>query len=124
MDNRRSATYKAVADSGGYRFLFYCDVSEAHVCTTKRTYTGNTLEAALLNAWQEEGRMHFNRCQKCGKWVIDAAYNVEVLECVECAPYEAEPHFCKYCGAKIEGSGKRCPSCSSKLIYDGKEMAL
>lgn len=119
MPERKTATHKAVADGGGYRFLFYCDVSGAHVCTTKEIYPGDTPEAALPTAWQTEGREHFNQCRKCGRWVIDAVYNAEVLECVECAPYEAEPKFCKNCGVKMEGSAKCCPSCGKKLIYEG-----
>ena len=35
MPERNTATHKMVADGCGYRFLFYCDVSGAHVCTTK-----------------------------------------------------------------------------------------
>lgn len=123
MTERRTAKYKVVADSGGYRFIFYCDVSDAHVCTTKESYCGNTEEEALLAAWQAEGREHFNRCHKCGKWVIDAVYNAEVLECVECAPYEAEPKYCKNCGTKIEEPVKVCPSCGKKLFYEGSVVS-
>ncbi len=119
MPEKKVAIHKAVADSGGYRFLFYCDVSGAHVCTTKEIYYGDSPDAALLSAWQAEGREHFNRCHKCGRWVIDAVYNAEVLECVECAPYEAEPKFCKTCGTKIETPVKKCPACGNSLIYEG-----
>lgn len=119
MSEKKAASHKAVADSGGYRFLFYCDVSGAHVCTTKEIYPGNTPEEALLLAWQAEGRAHFNQCHKCGRWVIDAVYNAEVLECVECAPYEAEPKYCKFCGQKMEAPVSFCPSCGKKLRYEG-----
>ena len=117
MQEKKVATYKAVPDGDGYRFLFYCDVSEAHVYTTKGVYGGDSEEAALFAAWQEEGRRHFNFCHRCGRWVIDAVYNAEVLECVECAPYEVEPKFCKSCGAKLEPELNSCPSCGKKLIY-------
>ena len=119
MPGNRTAKHKVVPDSGGYRFIFYCDVSDAHVCTTRQIYRGNSAEDALLAAWKAEGRSYFNRCHKCGKWVMDAVYNAEVLECVECAPYEAEPKYCKNCGTKIEDSVKNCPSCGKKLIYEG-----
>lgn len=119
MQTNETAKYKSVADSGGYRFLFYCDVSDAHVYTTKEIYSADSLEEALLAAWQEEGRGHFNKCHKCGKWVMDAVYNAEVLECVECAPYETEPKYCKSCGHKIDAPVKCCPSCGKKLIYEG-----
>ncbi|MBQ8235421.1 MAG: hypothetical protein IJY42_06780 [Clostridia bacterium] len=119
MPKNKVAKHKTVADSAGYRFLFYCDLSDAHVCTTKGIYHGDTLQEALLLAWQSEGRVHFNQCHKCGRWVIDAVYNAEVLECVDCAPYEAEPRYCKYCGSGIENAVTHCPSCGKKLIYEG-----
>ncbi len=120
MPKNITAKHKAVADGGGYRFIFYCDVSDAHVCTTKEIYKGSE-EDALLAAWQAEGRGYFNQCHRCGKWVLDAVYNAEVLECVECAPYEAEPKFCKNCGTKIEVPAKVCPLCGKKLIYEGRD---
>lgn len=119
MPENKVAAYKAAADGNGYRFLFYCQVSGAHVCTTKEVYPGDTPEAALLTAWEREGRRHFNQCRKCGRWMIDAVYNAEVLECVECAPYEAEPRFCKNCGVKVEEPATCCPSCGKKLRYEG-----
>lgn len=120
MPKYKTADYKAVEDSGGHRFMFYCQVSTAHVCTTKQIYPGE-VEKALLEAWQAEGRRSFNQCSRCGKWVIDAVFNAEVLECVECAPYEAEPKFCKTCGAKIESPVKHCQHCGNKLLYEGGE---
>lgn len=120
MPERKTATHKVLADGGGYRFMFYCDLSGAHVCTTKEIYYGNTQEEALMSAWQSEGRSHFNQCRKCGKWVSLAMYNVDVLECVECAPFEAEAKFCKNCGAKIEEPKKPCPTCGKPLAYCGK----
>ena len=123
MPERKTATYKALEDSGGYRFMFYGDLSGAHVCTTKEIYYGNTQEEALQAAWQAEGRKHFNQCRKCGKWVSLAMYNVDVLECVVCAPFEAEAKFCKSCGAKIEEPTKPCPKCGKPLTYSGKEWS-
>ena len=120
MSKNKTADYKAVADRDGHRFMFYCPVSGAHVCTTKEIYPGET-DTALQLAWKAEGCQHFNQCRRCGNWVIDAVFNVEVLECVECAPYEAEPKFCKTCGARIETPGTNCQHCGSKLIYEGGE---
>ena len=120
MSERKTATHKVLADGGGYRFMFYCDLSGAHICTTKEIYYGNTQEEALKSAWQSEGRSHFNQCRKCGKWVSLAMYNVDVLECVECAPFEAEAKFCKNCGAKIKEPTRPCPKCGKPLAYYGK----
>ena len=74
MLDRNVARHKTLADGGGYRFLFYCDVSGAHVCTTKEVYHADSPEAALLAAWETEGRGRFNKCHKCGRWVIEAVY--------------------------------------------------
>ena len=120
MPKTNTAAYKAVEDNGGYRFMFYCQISGAHVCTTKEIYRGRK-EEALPAAWEAEGSKGFNRCKRCGKWVIDAVFNAEVLECVECAPYEAEPKFCKTCGVPIDTPGLRCHHCGNQLIYEGGE---
>lgn len=117
------ASYKIFAKNGGYRFVFYCDLSGARVCTTE-IYYRSTQEEALQAAWQSEGREHFNKCHKCGRWVIKTVYNADVLECVDCAPYECEPNFCKTCGIKIKKPGKNCPSCGNKLVYEGEDDAV
>ena len=114
-------TYKIVADAGGNIYKFYCDLSDALVCTTK-PYKADTPEEELQLAWENEGKQHFNSCHNCGKQVSNAMFNVEVLECVECAPIEAEAKFCKNCGAKIEDPNKLCPACGKPLVYYGKEI--
>lgn len=118
MNGRATATYKIVADSGGNRYKFYCDVSGACVCTTK-PYRADTPEEELRLAWENEGRSHFNRCHRCGKWVINAVYNPEVFECTDCAPFEYETNYCKFCGAKVSADMRFCPVCNKKLHYEG-----
>ena len=114
------APYKIFAHAEGNIYKFYCDLSGALVCTTK-LYKANTSEEALLLAWEKEGKQHFNRCHKCGRLVSDPMFNVDVLECVKCAPFEAEAKFCKNCGARIEDPTKSCPACGKPLVYYGKE---
>lgn len=118
MQKNMTADYKVVPDGAGYRFIFYCQVSGAHACTTEHIYPGEPEEALIL-AWQTEGHKHFNRCGRCGKWVIDAVFNAEVLACVECAPYEADPEYCMHCGVKVEPQTTHCRNCGGKLIYGG-----
>ena len=120
MGERKTATYKIITDAGGNRYKFFCDVSGALVCTTKKIYAADTPELELLLAWEKEGKKHFNICRKCGKFVINAVFNPEVAECVECAPLEAEAKFCKNCGAKIEEPTKPCPTCGKPLAYCGE----
>ena len=120
MMEKRIATYKVIKDTGGNRYKFYCELSDALVCTTG-VYKSDTPEEELLLAWKSEGKEFFNSCHNCGKLVADAMFNVEVLECVECAPFETEAKFCKNCGASIENPNKPCPTCGKPLAYYGKE---
>ena len=117
--NRKTANYRVFSVDNGRRYQFFCELSGALVCTTQPVLR-DTPEQELAQAWENEGKRQFNRCEKCGKWVSDAMYNPEVLECVGCAPFECEPKYCKTCGAKIEISGKTCLVCGCKLIYEGR----
>lgn len=46
-------------------------------------------------------------------------YNVDVLECVDCAPYEGVPQYCKHCGAKVTTDKNTCGKCGALLAYGG-----
>ena len=118
MPKKKTAAYKIITDSGGNRYKFYCDPTGALLCPTK-PYHADTPEKELELAWNTEGKAHFNLCHKCGKWVIDAMYNADALECVGCAPWEDTPEFCKFCGAKVSASDSVCPKCGEHLIYGG-----
>ena len=113
-----TAAYRKIINPNGNQYSFYCDLSGALVCTTQDVFADSE-EEELLIAWKSEGEQHFNRCHKCGKWVVDVMYNAEVLECVSCAPYEEEPQYCKSCGAKIVNVSKKCPVCGMPLVYEG-----
>ena len=119
MNRNPTANYKAISDVNGIRFQFFCDLSGAYACTTK-PIRADTQEQALLLAWKAEGMKCFNYCQKCGRWVSDVMYNADVLECVECAPWEEQPEYCLQCGHKISPSDKHCPRCGSALKYEGR----
>jgi hypothetical protein len=89
------------------------------VCTTKAySETDPVVEPEL--AWNTEGKKNFQLCLKCGKWVIDAMYNADALECVACAPWEDTPNFCKFCGTRVRESDAICPKCGKHLIYGGR----
>ena len=120
MGAQKTAAYKMISDAGGNRYKFYCEMSGALACTTE-PIRAKTPEEGLQIAWETVGRKHFNLCHKCERWVIDVVYNADVWECVECAPYEAEPNFCKNCGIKIEKPAGKCPACGHKLVYEGEE---
>ncbi len=118
MGNKQTANYKVIADSGGFRFQFFCDLSGARACTTKIIRT-DSQEKALEIAWETEGKKEFNHCEKCGKWISDAMYNSEVHECVECAPWENYPRYCPQCGKRITDTKRFCPKCGALLRYEG-----
>ena len=120
INEKRIVDYKVIKDVGGNRYRFYCELSGALVCATG-VYKADDPEEELLLAWESEGKKCFNFCNKCGKLVSDAMYNADVLECVECAPFEVEAKFCKNCGASIENPNKPCPVCGKPLAYYGKE---
>ena len=120
MGAGKTAACKMISDAGGTRYRFYCELSGAWVCTTEPIHA-TTPEEEWQIAWETVGRKHFNLCHKCGRWVIDAVYNADVFECVECAPYEEEPKYCKNCGIRIENPSGKCPACGHKLVYGGEE---
>lgn len=117
--NRKTANYRVLSVDNGRRYQFFCDLSGALVCTTQPVLM-DTPEQELAQAWEGEGKSMFNHCRKCGKWVLDAMYNPEVLECVECAPFECEPQYCKSCGVKLRSSERFCPVCKKPLLYEGR----
>ncbi len=118
MGKKMMAAYRVLPEEKGNRYSFQCGVTGARF-STGQIYHGDTpgLEAAL--AWQAEGRAHFNRCHRCGEWVVDAAYNPLVLECVVCAPFEENARFCRFCGTRVQEDMGRCPACGASLYYEG-----
>ena len=121
MQKKKTAHYKIIADSGGNRYKFFCDLTGALQCTTQ-AYSADDPEEELELAWKSEGVRNFQICHKCGKWVIDAMYNADALECVACAPWENTPEYCKFCGTKVSGSHSVCPKCGKLLIYGGTSV--
>lgn len=115
----KTAPYKIRADdTGGNRYRFFCELSGMEVCITEPVKADTSEEEARL-AWKQDGREHFNRCHKCGRWVSNAMYNVDTLHCVKCSPIENPPAFCPYCGKPVtEEKDEFCRSCGRKLFYE------
>lgn len=120
-DSKHIAPYRILQDGGGMRVRFFCEASGAAVCTAP-ILPMQPIEAALEEVWRTEGRDHFNRCQKCGKWVADVMYNPNTLECVACSPWEEKPAFCPQCGERVLNDGFFCHRCGRRLQY-GEEDA-
>lgn len=118
-NRRKTARFRITEGPDGNRYRFYCDVSGALVCTTGPVFM-DSREKELEFAWESEGRKCFNLCHKCGKWVSDAAYNPETLECVECSPWEEETAYCPHCGALAGEGDIFCCKCKNRLRYGNK----
>ena len=116
----KTARYKIITDSGGSRYRFFCDLSSALLCTTE-VCKEDTPGQKLMQVWEQEGKPNFNLCHKCGKWVSSAMYNADVLECVECAPWEQTPRFCPHCGKTVRYTGRTCRYCKKLLRYEGTD---
>lgn len=110
------AAYKIIKDSGGNRYRFFCELSRMLVCETGKV-TADNPEEELHLAWMTEGKIHFNQCRKCGRWVSDIMFNADVLWCVDCAPWENKPRFCPECGIEVSFEDSLCPRCGVKLQY-------
>lgn len=118
MEKYKTAEYRLLPAQGGNRYSFICGVTGAQLLTD-RVYQADDAAQELSLARQTEGRTHFNQCSKCGRWVFDVAYNPEVLECIECAPFEKEARFCKSCGVRVPAGCRTCPACGKMLYYEG-----
>ena len=116
---RKTASHRIVPTKTGNKYEFYCDLSGALVCTTNPIKKENQEEEQLF-VWEAEAKKHFNMCHKCGRWVIDAMFNPEVLNCVKCSPFEVFPYYCPGCGEHIETSTTFCPECGIRLMYGGE----
>ena len=122
MNSKNTAKFRKVPDLNGNRYYFYCDLSGALVCITK-PYKSQDSQEELLIAWENEARWQFDKCQKCGKWVSSIMFNADVLECVDCAPWEEKPKFCKHCGEAVVADEDKCTKCGLALRYQGGELS-
>lgn len=116
-----TAKYKIIAEPDGNRYQFFCEASGVLVHTTNPIRAVSPKEELYI-AWTTEGRAHFDQCKKCGRWVSTVMYNADVLECVDCNPWELPPNFCKQCGTKISSSDVYCSKCGAKLRYGGDNI--
>ena len=118
MSEKKTADYKIISTPDGNRYQFFCDLSAALICTTE-PIGENSPEDELLRAWNVYAKEKFNRCSKCGRWVINEMFNPDVLNCVLCTPIEDYPEFCPNCGAKTSDPAFFCHMCGKKLLYGG-----
>ena len=120
IGEKNTASYKLISDDDGNSYEFFCDLSGALVCKTEKKYVADSPEQELLLAWENEGKKHFNSCRKCGRFVIDAMFNPDILSCVKCTPIEDYPDFCPRCGTKTSDPAFFCTMCGATLLYEGE----
>ena len=53
MKGKPTASYKLIADAGGTRFQFFCDLSGAHACTSEPIRADTPEEAAFPESGTE-----------------------------------------------------------------------
>lgn len=116
MTGRKAASHKVMADAEGNRYRFFCEASGIAVYTTS-PIRADSPEEELRIAWECEAKEHFNYCAVCGRWICDTMYNAEMLQCVDCSPWQEKPKYCNRCGKKIDTPGKYCSGCGMKLHY-------
>jgi hypothetical protein len=73
----------------GKRYTFYCGLTGLPVHTTDAIQEADPRKAEHIA--REQARPYFNRCAACGKWVGDAAYNIDEMKCTACAPCDSLP---------------------------------
>ena len=117
--DKKTANYKTVKGENGNCYEFFCDLSDALICKSEPV-VAKTPEEELLLAWELYGKVHFNKCHKCGKWVTDAMYNPDTLSCVRCTPIGDYPDYCPECGSKTQDPSNFCHICGAKLFYGGE----
>lgn len=75
---------------GGYAFVFFCDICHSPVYARIRMTENMCKHTAWAKAQAygravDLARLHFNRCQRCFRWVCDRDYALEQGICVQCA---------------------------------------
>lgn len=120
-EKNKTATYKIISDLNGRIVQFFCDAS-GMLLSTIGPIRAVSEEDALREAWDSEGKKHFNLCHKCGRWVSAVMYNADTLECVDCSPWENAPKYCKNCGIKVSFGEVNCHGCGIELRYGGENF--
>lgn len=90
MKSEFTARNKMHSEGNTYSFLFYCHYCGAGYTTSPIT-TKNEYEAFTLA--KRRAQPYFNLCHKCRKWVCDAHYNENFMQCIECAPKSEQINY-------------------------------
>jgi len=77
------AKYTVEKENDSYRFKYICGLCDWH-------YTTGLIDADseddAMKIAEDEARLYFNGCRKCGRWICDEHYDMDKMVCAECAP--------------------------------------
>ncbi len=107
-----TAKYQELQKESGFCFTFFCDLCNSSYTTP--VITAEDLQTALVLG-RQDGRLHFNRCRCCHRWVCDEHYNENRMMCTDCLP-----RVCSSCGAFVPKGNQFCTVCGNPQFDQGK----
>ena len=100
-----TAKCRTVREKGGFRFIFFCELC-GRGYTTPHIPQENQKDALRLG--EQDARLHFSRCQCCGRWVCDEDFNENWITCTDCVP-----RICIQCGYAVPKESQYCIICGT-----------
>ena len=79
------AKFTLFSNGDTYQITYTCAMCDYHY-TTELINAKSETDARLLT--EDDARLLFNGCRKCGRWVCDEHYNMGEMMCVRCAPFD------------------------------------
>lgn len=117
MSDEQAATFTAKCrteqKAGGFRFTFFCAICGGGYTTSP--ILEDTQKVALRLA-EQDARLHFNRCQRCQRWVCDEHFNENYMMCTACVP-----RICMVCRASVLKNDQYCTVCGAPQFETSRE---
>lgn len=98
---------------GGFRFTFFCAVCGGGYTTPLITESSTRIALRLA---EQAARLHFNRCQRCFRWVCDEHFNENSMMCTNC-----DPPICQLCAASVPKGFQFCTVCGAPQSQTSRE---
>ncbi|MEL7624365.1 MAG: hypothetical protein AAGU12_12365 [Clostridiales bacterium] len=107
-----TAKHRGQQEEKGFCFTFFCDLCNNSYTTP--VIAAEDYKTALLLG-ERDGRLHFNRCQCCHRWVCDEHFNENRMMCTDCLP-----RICGGCGAFVPKGNQFCTTCGKPQFEEDK----